>query len=552
MTFNEWTAKEAAEAIPNKNDPWLKMNLAFADGDHWQRGTAWIGPMLTSGSEGYQTMLDNIERTFVPQNVISEVVNRHAAGVIGENPQKHAELKRPLAGEEPTPVEAALLAEARALLSGWWNSQQGVVSRNGRASKVSPHEVFQEAARAMLLTQRGPLRFIIPANMLATGEDGQTQIARGEMADVLKKIYINHPLPTAATVTLDEKELDEAGVYVETADGQARAEICFVDETGKTILRLVQADVETAVDYPLTLDGRLTMHEMERPLFVDEPKRRLQKSLNLARTSESRNIIAGGFLERTYTNMQMVGEWVDDESEPGGKRFQAGKINLGENTANFFVGIPVFNEDGSVRDYKTPQVIYRDPTPADVFVNTAEDLYIALLHEANQLHVLAQSGSNASGEFVVQARSDFETSLKPTKSALDAALTWCFDTVLALAAAIAGQPGRFDALKISGSAVINSGPLSIGERNAIIEAYKSDLISQETAVRWLGAENVSAELERINSETATRLGLLKTRAEIMEILNRAAVALPAAVQTVQDGEISEATIRGDFVPGGDS
>jgi tartrate dehydratase alpha subunit/fumarate hydratase class I-like protein len=196
--------------------------------------------------------------------------------------------------------------------------------------------------------------------------------------------------------------------------------------------------------------------------------------------------------------------------------------------------------------------VYRNPTPADVFVDTAEDLYTALLHEANQLHVLAQGGgSEISGEFIVQARADFETSLKQTKSALDAALTWCFDTVLTLAAAIAGDPTHFDALKISGSAIINSGPLSIGERQAIISAYEKGLLSKETAVRMLGAENVSAELERIEAEESARLNTLKLQAEILEILGRSAVALPAAVQTVQDGEISDATIRGDFVIGGD-
>ena len=160
------------------------------------------------------------------------------------------------------------------------------------------------------------------------------------------------------------------------------------------------------------------------------------------------------------------------------------------------------------------------------------------------------SGQSASGEFVVQARADFETSLRQTKSAIDAALTWCFGAVLSLAAAIAGQPGHFDSLKISGSAVINSGPLSIGEREAIISAYEKNLISQETAVRLLGVENVSAELERIEGEVAQKLSRLKIQAEIMEILGRATVALPAAVQTVQDGEISDATIRGDFVPDG--
>jgi len=558
MSFNEWTAKEAAAAIPDQTAEWFKMNLAFAAGDHWQNGNAWIGPMLASNNEGYATMLDNIQRTFVPQNAIGEITGRHVAGVIGENPQKHKELKRPLdEGAEPTEAEAALLAEAGALLSTWWNSKQGVVTRNGRISRVSPQEVFQEATRAMLLTRRGPLRFIIPANLLSVDEDGRSRInIRSEqsganaLADVLEKIHLQHAHPRQATVATDGGSMDQAGVYTYKKDEQAAAEICFVDDEGDTVIRLVQAEVEKAVDYPLKLGGRLTMYEMERPLFIDETKRRLQKSLNLARTSESRNIVDGGFLERLYLNTQMPGTWSTD-SDTGLQTFTPAKINLGPNTANFLQGLPIRDEQGQITGYTDPKAVFRDPTPADVFVNTAEDLYIALLHEASQLHVLAQGGDNGvSGEFIVQARSDFETSLKQTKTALDAALTWCFDTVLTLAAAIAGDPTHFDALKISGSAIVNSGPLSIGERTAIISAYEKGLLSKETAVRMLGVENTSAELERIEGEEAARLDRLKRQAEIMEILGRAAVALPAAVQTVQDGEISDVTIRGDFVPEG--
>lgn len=555
MAFEKWTAKEAADAIPDRTAVWLTANLAFAGGDHWQNGVAWIGPMLDSGDQGYTTMMDNVERTFVPQNAIGEIVERHVAGVIGENPQKHIELKRPLPeGAEPTAEETGLMTEARALLSAWWGGAQGLVARHGRIVRTSPHEVFQEAARAMLLTRRGPLRLVIPARLLATDEDGRSRIEITDkaLADALASIHIQHTSPRQATITTDPASMDQAGVYTyQTPENQAAAEICFVDGTGKTIIRLVQGDADKATDYPLSLNGRLTMHEMERPLFVDEPKRRLQKSLNLARTSESRNIVDGGFLERLYLNTQMPGDWVDDDTAPGGRRLVPGKINLGSNTANFLVGTPIYDENGQIKGYATPSVHFREPTPADVFVNTAADLYTALLHEASQLHVLAQSGDgNTSGEFVVQARADFETSLKQSKAALDAGLAWCFDTVLALAAALAGKPGYFDTLKISGSAVINSGPLSNGERTTLIEAFKSDLLSQETAVRLLGVENVSAEMERIESEAPYKLSRLKTQAEIVEILNRAAVALPAAVQTVRDGEISDATIRGDFVPGG--
>ena len=232
MTFNEWTAKEATEAIPDSKAAWFEENLAFAKGDHWQNGRAWIGPMLPSGNEGYATMLDNVQRTFVPQNAIGEIVGRHVAGVIGENPQKHKELVRPLEeGDEPTAEEAELLAEAGALLSSWWNGKQGVLTRDGRISRVSPLEVFQEATRSMLLTRRGPLRLIIPANLLSVDEDGRSRIAidseqgggTSALAGVLKKIHLQHAHPRQATVATDGGSMDQAGVYTYKKEEQATA-----------------------------------------------------------------------------------------------------------------------------------------------------------------------------------------------------------------------------------------------------------------------------------------------------------------------------------------
>lgn len=534
MPFSNWTARKAADSIPDKADADIQANVAFAAGDHWQGGNAWIGPMLPSTSDGYQTMLDNVERTFVPQNAIGEIVGRHVAGVIGDSPQKHMELQRPLAEDEaPSDEEAALLAEARALLSAWWSSRQGFVQRNGRISRVSPHGVFQEAVRAMLLTRRGPLRLVIPASLLSRDEDGETAVpANLSIEDAMGRIHIQHPQPAQATLATDKETLEQAGIYTYKNGDQAAAEIVFVDEDGRTVIRIVQNDLEAASDYGLQLDGRLTMYEMERSLFVDDTKRRLQKALNLARTSESRNIVDGGFLERLYLNTQMPGTWEDDDSAPGGRKFVPAKVNLGPNTANFLQGLPIKNEHGQVTGYATPSVVFRDPTSAETFVATADDLYQAILHEASQVHVLAGSASQVSGEFIIQARADFETSLKVSKTAVDAALAWCFDTVLALAAAMAGRSGYFDRLKVSGSAVINTGPLSISERELIVQAYKSNLLSQETAVRLIGAENVSAEIERINREEGGKLSLWKLQAEVLKLLTDAGANLNAAAMAI--------------------
>ena len=95
------TLKQATESIPDAAAEWLRANQKFYQGDHWQDGAGWSGPMPEPEHPLFRDLLLEIRRGFVSKNTISEVVKRHVAGVLGREPAWSLALRRPLAEEEP-------------------------------------------------------------------------------------------------------------------------------------------------------------------------------------------------------------------------------------------------------------------------------------------------------------------------------------------------------------------------------------------------------------------------------------------------------------------
>lgn len=486
-------------------------NKSFAEGDHWQSGRGWVGPMVANTHAHYQTMLAAIKNAFISRNVIGEIVDRHTSGVIGSTPQKHVEVTRPLLEDEDlTPEEEALTSEARARLSAWWGSRSGIKRRAAGLEFCTPHEVFQEAVWYSLLGRRAVLRFVVP-----NGRD----------------VYIQSPDLSQAAVHVDEETLEKTGVYIYQLNQQEVAEVVFVDGE-RTIIRTIAG--QTPEDRPVEIGGRLTMYQFSRQReLITDAARRLQRALNLTETSKAYNVVQGGYLERAYLNTQMQGTWSDDPNRPGQKVFTASeKMNVGPGTANFLTGLPLFDENGRITGYTTPQVVRSEPSPATPFIEAADSFYHALLSEAAQKHVIVSLLGQTSGELLVQARADYARSLTLTKVALDGALSWCFDTLLALLGNLEGG-NQFGGLKISGTAEIDTGPLSLGERQLLLQSYREGAISLDTMLRWFGVDNVSAEVQRIEES----LGTLRNRSEVIKILIDAGAGLqPAAVAAGLDDE----------------
>lgn len=527
VPVSEWTIQQAKERIPALGQG-AEQNLAFLRGDHWQGGDGWAGPMPQEDAGRTQT-LTLLSKSFVARNVIGEIADNHISGVLGRSPHFNVSLRRPLEkGDEPTDDEQALIDEAAALLRGWWDSKRAVGRRHADQDAIrtcSVHELLQEAAVEMLATTRVGLRVIIDPDVIqrGVGESDATAIVEdfnGNVAEALSNLYVASVPAGQGTVYVDER-LNSTGIYVYQQEGDEgaveRAELCYLDPEGNTVIRLL-GEGEPQQTEPLQLGGRLTMYEMERPLFLTEPLRSMQRSINLVLTLAARSQISGGFLERLFLNASMPGNWVFNEKTNRMEFVADEHFKVGEATTNFIPGLPQYDPNtGDFKGYTTPSVVYRDPVPSSTFIELERALYRAMLEEAKQLHTLISGDAAASGESRIQAKDTYQNSLLLTKPQVDAAVTWMLETLLALAADLAGDPGRYDSLKVDANAQISLGIATGEETRTTLEAMQAGALSRKTTMRRIGVEDPDAEAEELEGDMGHLLYWLGKKAEIAQL-----------------------------------
>jgi hypothetical protein len=470
--------------------------LKFAKGDHWQEGHGWSGPCpdLHAGPDGqhadhqlHQRVLHEIRRAFVSKNVIHEVEARHIAGVIGNPVAWRLTVARPLSADElPSMAELALIAEAEATLTTWWDAE-GVA------------EELQEALTTLLCAGRAPLRLYVPPGLLVEGADGAVSLPPGDLAAQLGRIVLDAPDREQATVITDRRTRQRAGVFLaEEERGQPTLEVSAIDGA-ETVLRIVAGDVVQS-ETRLPLGGRLLVYDMERPALITAQVLSLQKLLNLALTMLARNVILGGFLERVYLNTQMPGE-LHTDPRTGKEVFVPYPFDVGAGSINVLQGTEIRDEvTGQVTGRATPSVVYRDPVSVQTFADTRDIAYAAILEECQQAHALLSGEAAPSGESRRQALADFLSSLKLTAPQVERAVRWLLETALHLAAHFAGQGGRYLGLRVVATCRLDTGPLSADEAKQVIDLVDARLLSRETGMARVGIDDSDAEAQRIQAE----------------------------------------------------
>jgi hypothetical protein len=484
--FDNLTLTQLQERLKAIVPDWIAENAQFYNGDHWQAGGGWIGPR-PSAKDASDALLE-IQRAFVSQNAVAETVDRHVGGVIGREPAWSLTVSRPLAeGEEPTDEEQALIAEAEAALTTWWDER-------------GAHELLQQVCSTLLSASRAPLRLYVP-----DGErDAAGVIPAGDLPTSLARIFAEALAPEQATVLIDKRTMRPGGLYTYEEDKKAIAELSAVDRDDvnrATVLRVLGRN-EEAEEYRFALGGRLLHYELKRRTLVSPQVRQQQKLLNLALTMLGRNVVQGGFLERLLLNAQLPGRYEEDAQ--GGKKFVPDpNFQIGPGRTGFLQGAPIRDEQGRVTSYATPSVVYRDPVPVDTFGDTKVAALDGIYAETHQRHALISGDAASSGESRRQALADFIVDLGRTKPQLDRAGRWLLETALSLASVFMGQAGRYDGLRAVFACRIDPGPTSADELRLVMELVAARLLSRETGMHRAGVDDVDAEQTRIGQETAT-------------------------------------------------
>lgn len=518
-------------AARRQQDP-INVNRRLYQGDHWLDGSGWIGPHPDVTDSVFTNVMTEIANIFTSKNAVKEVVDRHAAGVIGKNFRWSFVPRRTTGDQQPTADEQKAIDAATGLVRDWLT-----------ARKVPT--LMLDAVATLLLAERSSIRLYTPYGLTQADSQGLRTLSAASISEALSKIWPEHNQPETATVACDADTKLEAGViryegaqdaYDDTdelSDSDAENEetreyawLCFLNRVGETVIRILSdddggedsasdssessAEADPATphrgDAVLKLGGRLAMFEMRRPALATPQVQQNQRALNYAVTMVPRNITTGGFPERLLLDAAVPGGFQKDAA--GNSVFVPSPLKLGSSTTNFIEGAEykVTNDQGeTVVKRGSPSAVFREPVKPDASIAAAAEHYEAILAEVGQRHVLIAGDATTSAVSRVQARAEYLNTLLKTKAEVDAAFTWLIETALAMAEAIAKQPGLYtDMLRVQGSCKLDTGPITPEERKAIEESI-GVTISQETAMLMLDVDDVDAEQSRMADDPASKI-----------------------------------------------
>lgn len=519
--FDAFTLRTAQAIVSSRSNGDAEINIDYYIGDHWRNADGWVGPRPQIGDTTYTATLAAIQAAFVTRNVVKEMTGRHVAGVLGRELQWGFTVKRPLGkietvdeatgetkteDDQPTEIENALIDEAEAALTDWWDNRE-------------VPGVLQTMLASALNTKRGVLRLYVPPGM----RDANGNLPRQDLAKSFDYIWLQHlgtnedtlemQVPSA-TVYCDKLSRRHVGVFTyksappiegdafqPTATGPEQAELTYLADDGEsTVLRVVGGDGNIEEPLTMPLGGRLTMYELTRDWLITPQIISQQNLLNMAMSMKQRNVVLGGFLERIFLNVKWPGT-----TDPTTGAFTPTPLQVGAGTLNSLQGETVENRDGSMTAL-SPSVIYKDPVDPATFITTEQSAYLAMLQEGQQLHYALAGDAVVSGESRKQAREAFTSDLLASAGKVEAAGRWVLETTLAMAAYFAGQPGRFDGLRAYVQCRINPGPLSPDDLRVASEMKDKGIWSLETTMSATGVEDVGSERDRIEKEKADQQG----------------------------------------------
>jgi hypothetical protein len=280
-----------------------------------------------------------------------------------------------------------------------------------------------------------------------------------------------------------------------------RLELQFTERNGRKSKTVLRSWTGTTESTPLELDlgGLLLMHTMDGKPIVTDQLMQLQRGLNFALTAMGNNNANAGFMERIITNAQLPGTYEDDGK--GGKVFKAlDKYPGGPGATVYLTGQPVRDDDGKITGYTEPKPWFRDPSSPEAYTATLAEYRAAMYMETKQGHLLAQGDGSISGASRVHLRAGFELSLRDTTVAAEGAYRWLLAVLAKLGALFSGSATKYDNLRPTVQANVNSGPLTDAEREAITTQYEKGLRARETAMVLLGVDDPDAEFQRIVGE----------------------------------------------------
>jgi hypothetical protein len=487
-----------------------KSATKFLQGDHWQESSGFIGQLPPTNFPDAATILTHIKQRFDSENVIKEVVETHRDGVLGREPLWSflPSEGKPKAKASPS-TQSTFEESTGETLTQWWNDREAL-------------DNLQRTLDTCLCEERAAIRIFFPRGRLPQPDPNTNNprpLSATNLVTALDYIYFETHTADVAGVFVDDATQHKIGVFLyDEKDDEDNvidqcAELSYLDQQGLTVCRVVKNGGGDQVYGPYELGGRLLIHELKRSQLITEQVQSNQKGLNFAKTMMLRNVNMAGARERTVSNTQPPGKpvRVQDPENPSKTILRHdGKYQVGAGAVMFLMGYPIYNDDGHVVGYTNPTVDRADPSPVNIFIETADDERTAILRQCHQLNTLIAGDATASGLSRKQAEKGWQRSLKESKTVLDAAGRWQLETTLRLAAQISNQASRYRDLRADFNCLLDVGepdPQDVAtwiSTRAPGGPNNEPLLSDETIRQKIGVEDPAAEQKRIKDEAPAK------------------------------------------------
>jgi hypothetical protein len=526
LPFPKWRIQDVRSVVAADIPQEYRWAKNMYDGDHWQGGWGYAGPMVAYDDPNYTRLWHEIMKQFSSRNVIREVAETHVNGLLARPMRWSLVPIRTTADERDNTGEdlKSLIAEASAIIRVWLDQRQA-------------HEKLRAFATDLLMPPgRSTLSLFLPTGAgesIAEGSRVMRMATGNEFGQTMGQVFLEHVPIERGRVFTDPDTMREIGVKLiktRNRDGQYRdaANLTFLDANGeKTIVATVYED-GTAAAVPYDLGGRLTMFQAERTPLITAQILQQNRILNYAESTIPRNLTTAGFLDRYLIAASLNGRWVRDETT-GVERYlvdEESKPTFGPGEVTAVQPEVYTDEEGRIH-VTSPSVERGEPVMPTGSIESSKHIYNNMLREAGQAHLVEGMDSDAA---VIRYGLSLMQSAPPVVSAG----RWMIESALAWAEALRGEPGRFTSkLRAQVSVYINVGPVTPEQRAALIAAFEKSIISRETAQELMGVEDVDSENDRIAAQPGQGIDLAIRQANAFKMFREA--GLPAGIAAKRAG-----------------
>lgn len=491
--------------------PDFRKRKKFVDGDHWQGGEGWVGPLPPRDQpDERRDALDRIRKAFTSQNACREVVERHADAVAGNDP-----LWTYSANEEDVDV-------LNLILQTWW-----------RDHKL--HKLIHKTLTLAKWSERAFLRRVIPPSRVEdvlvdpltdevfTIDDidnlSNDRAAELEPAQVVLKvpfieainmIHVELVEPNKGAIVRDSETLRDYGCYIYKVGNIDHAEVSYVDDDGFTHLLIISGS-QIKSDVSFDLGGQLLHHEVSLGSLVTVQVMQLQRMLNKAYTMASTNMDWSGFTERVFLNAQWP--YRIDTDAQGKKTRVPIDFQTGAATTNWVVGVTMEDPTTGKKTLTQPEIKWRQPSDPTVFDYAKMMAYRGILQECRQLHALITGEATTTGESRKQALVEFNKSLEPTKTEADILGQWLIDGQVRFASVVSTQSIVPSGADLKFQTIIEVGGIDANEVRLWSEVRDKGGVTHKSFLSKLGVEDVDAEVRAVEEDPVYKAERMASRLE---------------------------------------